>query len=63
MTRNAQSKRSGLLFVMMVWAEVKRMEENRIFKAYLRGLARELNALKTALKEKDSAAVKHCWTG
>lgn len=31
------------------------MEEERIFKAYLRGLFRELNGLKTALKEKDYA--------
>lgn len=31
------------------------MEEERIFKAYLRGLFRGLKDLKTALKEKDYA--------
>lgn len=31
------------------------MEEERIFKAYLRGLFRELKGMQTALKEKDYA--------
>lgn len=34
------------------------MEENRIFKAYLRLLSRDLQFLKTALQEKDYAAVE-----
>lgn len=39
------------------------MEESRIFKAYLRGLARDLKALKAALKEKDAAAAEKLLDG
>lgn len=34
------------------------MEENRIFKAYLRLLSRDLQTLQTALQEKDYAAAE-----
>lgn len=34
------------------------MEENRIFKAYLRLLSRDLQSLQTALQEKDYAVAE-----
>lgn len=39
------------------------MEENRIFKAYLRMLCRDLKALKAALKAKDYAEVERLLDG